>query len=122
MKRVMRLVTFVFLAPGIGLAAESSSGYLVDSKCYEVTQRQAGATFTVERDMQLAIRQCAPTSSTKYFGVVENDWEMVKLDSDGNEKVGELLQQNLKQNVYRVTATGEGDRNTLKVDSISMEQ
>jgi hypothetical protein len=121
MKRVVQLVVVFFLTSPTVFAAESLSGYLVDSKCYEVTQRlTAGSTSTVELDMELAIKQCAPNPTTKSFGVVQNDWEIVNLDSAGNEKAAELLRQNLKKDMYRVAIVGEEDRKTLKVDSVSM--
>lgn len=121
MKRVMQLVIVFFLTSTTGFAGESLSGYLVDSKCYEVIQRlTAGSTSTVELDMELAIKQCAPNPTTKSFGVVENDWEILNLDSAGSEKAAELLGKTLKRDMYRITITGEERRNTLKVDSVSM--
>ena len=121
MKRVIQLAMVFFLTSPTGFAAESLSGYLVDSKCYEVTQRlSAGSSSTVELDMELATKQCAPNPTTKSFGLVKGDWEIVSLDSAGSEKAAELLRQNLKEDMYRVAIVGEEDRKTVKVERVSM--
>ena len=123
MKRMMPLLIFVFLVSATCLAGDSTSGYLVDSNCYQTTQRHhGGSTSTAERDMKLAIKHCAPTPQTKSFGVVGKDWSIVNLDSEGNTKAAELLRKTAKQSMYRVTVAGDKDQNALKVDSISMAQ
>ena len=122
MKRMMQLVTFVFVVSAICLAGESTSGYLVDSNCYDVAHRNTKSTSTVDRDMKLAIKHCTPNPKTESFGVVEKDWSMINLDPAGNTKAAELLKKTAKQSMYRVTVAGDIDQNVLKVDSISMAQ
>lgn len=121
MKRLIQLVMFVFLASAtIVLAAESSSGYLVNSDCYEAAHRNGASAATVSRDMKSAIKRCVPNPQTKSFGVVESDWEILNFDSVGNAKAADLLRTAKKQSMYRVTVIGDKNQNVLKVDSISM--
>jgi DMSO/TMAO reductase YedYZ molybdopterin-dependent catalytic subunit len=118
----MQLLGSVFLALAIGWAAQSTSGYLVDSACYEVAYRHSGSATTVDRDMKMAIKHCAPNPQTKSFGLVEKDWSIIDFDPAGNAKAAELLRKTVKQSTYRVTVAGEVDQKVLKVDSISMAQ
>jgi hypothetical protein len=122
MRLIMHVVTFVFLVSGVGLAEETWSGYMVNSPCYEAAHRNTRSTSTVDRDMNLAIKHCAPNPQTKSFGVVEKDWQIIAFDAAGNAKAAELLGKIEKQKMYRITVTGHMDQNILKVDSISMAQ
>src|SRR5579862_599165 len=112
----------LYLAPA-GTAARSWSGYLVDSKCYEIEEQNVNPSDTntyVDRDKDLEIRLCSPNAKTKSFAVVPQDWKMVRFDPAGNAKAAELVHNTAKQRVYLVTIAGEMDRDSLKVDSISM--
>ena len=121
MKRMIQLGALVFLMSTASFAAGSWSGYMVDSKCYESTQRNVNAwsTSTVDRNMDLDIQRCAPTQKTKSFGLVGQDWTILKLDPAGNTSAAEFVRSSAKRDMYRVTITGETDRNFLKVDSIA---
>ena len=122
MKIGMQLAALVFLASTACLATGHFSGYMVDSNCYESTQRNTNQwpTPTVERDMDRAIKFCAPETTTKSFGLVRQDWEILRFDSGGNAKAAELVRNTEKQGVYQVALTGSVDKNILRVDAISM--
>jgi len=99
------------------------SGVLVDSRCYESEERNVNPTDTmiyVDRDTNLEIAYCAPNAKTKAFALVQPDGLSFKLDSDGNAKAVELVRRTAKRRRFSVTITGETNKGTLKVDSISM--
>jgi hypothetical protein len=122
MKIGMQLAALVFLVSTGCLATGGFAGYMVDSNCYESTQRNTNQwpTPTVERDMDWAIKFCAPKTTTKSFGLVQQDWKIFRFDSAGNAKATELVRNTEKQEVYLVALAGAVDKNILRVDSISM--
>jgi hypothetical protein len=122
MKIGLQLAALVFLASTACLATGNFSGYMVDSNCYESTQRNTNQwpTPTVELDMNWDIKFCAPKTTTKSFGLVQQDWKIFRFDSGGNAKAAELVRNTEKQEVYLVALAGAMDKNILRVDSISM--
>jgi hypothetical protein len=103
--------------------AESWSGTLVDSKCYDAEERNVNPTDTsthVDRDGNREIRYCLPRAKTKSFAVVQADGPALKLDSAGNAKAAELVPQTGKKSRLFVTITGGLGDKTIKVDSISI--
>jgi hypothetical protein len=122
MKIGMQLAVLVFLASTACLATGEFSGYIVDSNCYESRQRNTNKwpTPSVERDNDWALKFCAPEPKTKSFGLVRQDWEILRFDSGGNVKAAELLRNTEKRKVYLVALAGTMDKNILRVDSISM--
>jgi len=102
--------------------AGSWSGVLVDSKCYDSEQRNVNPTDTmtaVDRDVNLGIRYCSPKQKTKSFALVQSDGSTFQLDSAGNTKAAELVATTGKRPRFAVAVTGEMDKSTIRVDSIS---
>jgi hypothetical protein len=119
MKPTIHIAVLVLLTSIASLAAGSWSGPLVDSKCYETANSNGKFVTSVDRDMELTIRLCAPNAKTESFGVVLKDWQISELDANGNAKASELIRTAGKQKMYMVTITGEMKRLALEVDSLS---
>lgn len=122
MKRAICLAALLFLASAPSFAG-TWSGYLVDSKCYDISEQNVNPWDTstaVDRDKDLEIRLCSPNAKTKAFAVVQMDWLSLKLDAAGNAKAAELLRRIGKKSAFLVTVTGEKNKATIKVDSISI--
>ena len=115
---------FILLSLSSAFAyAGTWSGALVDSKCFEIAERNVNPTDTltyVDRDQNQEIRYCSPGAKTKVFAVVQHDGVSLKLDSAGNAKAVEIVRRNVKKSPLTVVITGEMSENTIKVDSISM--
>ncbi len=116
----MRIAVLACLSSTLGLA-ESWSGTLVDSRCWDSEENNTRATSTyVDRDANsrsgFARRKqkrdllwlCYPVALTS------------KLDAAGNERAAELVRKSDKRNAVAVVITGETNGNTIKVNSISM--
>jgi hypothetical protein len=120
----MRLAALLCLAATPSFA-RSWSGFLVDSKCYDIEEQNVNPRDTltsVDRDRDLEVRLCAPNAKTKSFAVVRSDWLSLKFDSAVNAKAAELVRQIHKKSVFLVTVTGEKNKTTVKVDSISISK
>jgi hypothetical protein len=118
----MRLAALLCLSSVFSFAG-SWSGTLVDSKCYDSEELNVNPTDTstsVDRDKNLEIRYCSPSAKTKSFTVVQHDGLSFKLDSAGNTKAAELVRKTGGKSLFTVAVTGELNRNTIKVDSISV--
>jgi len=103
--------------------AESWSGALVDSKCYDSMERNVNPTDTmtnVDRDTNLEIRYCSPSPKTKAFAVVLQDGRSFRLDSAGNAEAAQLVRNAGKKSRFLVAITGTIAKGMVKVDSISM--
>jgi hypothetical protein len=105
--------------------AESWTGYLVDSKCYEAEERNVNPLDTMtysDRDRDLEIRLCTPNSKTKTFRVVEKDGQSFKLNPPGRAKAVELVRKIGRKSYFTVIVTGEMSfaQDEVKVDSISV--
>ncbi len=94
--------------------AESWTGRLVDSSCY---------------DQQKTATACDPTSSTTSFALVVSG-RAYKFDSEGNSKAADALKSRADRSANpnnppspqvsaKVTGTRDGD--TIKVDSIEVQ-
>jgi len=123
-KNVMALATrpaaLVCLSSALGLA-ESWSGALVDSRCWDSEENNTRATsIYVDRDRNLEIGLCSPKAKTTSFTIVLPDGLSLKLDAAGNARAAELVQKTGKKPSISVAITGETSRNTIKVESISM--
>ena len=102
--------------------AESWSGALVDSRCYQGEMDNVGPLQSLTysgRDMQSAVLYCAPTVKTKTFAVVQDDWDILQLDAAGNVKAADLVRKTGKQRLIEVNLTGEKNKSRVKVDSLS---
>jgi hypothetical protein len=117
-----RLMALVLLSAAPGFA-NSWSGALVDSKCWDSEEgniNRKDTSIYVDRDRNLEVRYCSPKAKTKAFAVVLIDGLNMRLDEAGNAKAAELVQANGKMAPVRVVITGEANHNTIKVDSLSM--
>lgn len=99
------------------------SGALVDAGCWGYSERNVNPRDTetfVDRDRNLEISLCAPGNKTKSFAVVPPDGISFKLDSTGDAKAAELVRsQPKKKHLLDVTVTGENNKGTIAVASIS---
>jgi hypothetical protein len=122
MRRTTQLLALLSLSAALGFA-ESLSGILVDAKCYGSEERNVNPTDTltnVDRDRNLEIRFCHPRAKTKLFAVVTEDGLSHKLDSVGNMKAAELVRTSGKKSHLEVNVAGETNKDTIRVDSISL--
>ena len=120
MTLTIRLAALFCLASALGFA-ESWSGVLVDSRCYDSMQRNVNPTDTltnVDRDMNQQIRYCSPNAKTKSFAVVLPEGMSFRLDSAGNAEAAQLVRKAGKKSRFVVAVTGTITKGTVKVDSI----
>jgi hypothetical protein len=118
----VRIAVVFLLASMLGFA-ETWSGFLVDSKCYAAQERNVNPKDSqphVDRDMAMQIQYCSPRAKTKSFAVVQDDWSSLKLDPEGNTKAAELVRQTRKRDFLRVVVSGQLNRRTVTVNSISV--
>jgi hypothetical protein len=116
---MVRLATLLLFASTVGFAA-NWSGFLVDSRCYANEQSNVNKnTTTVDRDMNAEVRYCSPSAKTKGFALVLDDWNSLKFDSVGNAKAGALVGNANKKSVVKVTVSGNLNRDTIQVGSVS---
>jgi hypothetical protein len=123
MKTIVHLVLLVLLASAASFASGSESeysGYLVDSSCYTSLWNNTASSTTADRDMDLIVKLCVPSPSTKSFGVTQQDWTLVRFGTAGNEKAAALLNNRVQRRAYVVSIMGEKHKNVLDVDSISL--
>lgn len=118
MMRVAALFS-LFSAP---VFAESWTGSLVDSRCYDNWESNVNPADTltyVDRDKNSEIRYCTANAKTKTFEVVLQDGLSLRLDPAGNAKAAELVRKSGKTTSFLfVTVTGERSKSTVTVDSI----
>jgi hypothetical protein len=107
----------VCLIPTFGLA-ENWSGVLVDSKCYDSAARNVNP-WEPYHDQAMDVRLCRPTARTKTFAIVQGDWLRLKLDSSINAQAAELVRNADKKSYLGVLVTGEKNKDTVKVETIS---
>ncbi len=118
---IVRFASLLCLSSALSFAA-NWSGTLVDSKCYAAEERNVNPTDTepyADRDRNLEIRYCSPNGKTKSFAVVQPDGASLKFDSAGNVKAADLVQKTGKRPRLYVAVTGELNKNTIQVESIS---
>ncbi len=115
-------IVLVCLTPTPGFA-QSWSGSLVDSKCYDSEERSFNPfdiSPNLNRDKDQEIRICTPSSKTKSFAVVgQGGWTTFKLDPYGNERAVALVRKLGKKSHLEVTITGERKGDSIIVHSIS---
>jgi len=117
----MRLAVLLFLASVPGFA-ETWTGSLVDSKCFAASERNVNPDDTltaVDRDQNQEIRYCSPGSKTKSFAIIQADGLSFALDAAGNAKAAAFVRNAGRKTRIAVVVTGELDKRTIKVDSIS---
>lgn len=101
--------------------AGSWSGILVDADCYQaaVGNVSPNNTSLASRDMNGNVQSCRPTAKTKSFAIVEIDWTTLTLDAAGDAKARKLVHATKGSSAINVTVTGERDKNTVAVKSLS---
>lgn len=105
---------------GILATADSWSGVLVDAPCFRSRENNRGDIPSfVNWDRASAIEYCSPTRKTNSFAVVQADGMSLRLDSNGNERARNLL-DNDKNSLYIVKLNGEKDRHMVRVTAISV--
>jgi hypothetical protein len=117
-----RLPVLLCLVSVLGLA-ETWSGFLVNSSCYESLESNHNPNDTetyVDRDRGAEVRYCAPSTKTKSFAVVEQDGESFTLDPAGNVQAAALVRQTGKKQLWPVNVTGQRQKGQVKVSSISL--
>jgi hypothetical protein len=117
-----RLPALLCLVSAVGLA-ETWSGFLVNSSCYESLESNHNPNDTetyVDRDRAAEVRYCAPNQKTKSFAVVEGDGESFALDPAGNVKAAALVRQTGKKQLWPVNVSGQREKREVKVSSISL--
>ncbi len=105
--------------------AETWTGWLVNAKCYEYEENNVNPTDSltnVDRDRGEEVLFCSPNAKTKTFTIVDRDGYKFKLDVNGNMQAGDLVRKTGKMSYYVVNVTGEKDKNTIKVLSITLDQ
>ena len=96
MALAMRATVLACLSSAVG-HAETWSGTLVDSRCWDFYENNTKDTsIYVDRDRNMEIRFCSPTAKTKSFAVVLPDGMNLKLDSAGNAKASERCARNIR--------------------------
>ena len=104
--------------------AETWTGALVDSKCYdnlESNRSPKETLFYVDRDRGSEIRYCYPKASTKLYAIVQIDGIAVKLDPSANAKASDLVQKAAPGTKwFQVSVSGEMSKKFVNVDSITL--
>ena len=121
MQLAIPFAVLLSFSPGIAFA-ETWFGALVDSKCYGAEQRNVNPTDTetsVDRDKNYDVRYCSPTHKTKFFAIVGQEGQRLKLDPAGNAKAADLVRNISKKHILDVAVRGEMVGKTIRVDSIS---
>ena len=120
MKIVVLFLTaaFVLMAATEDRSRANSSGFLVDSGCYDSMERNVGQFDRTNRDKAEEVLSCVPTQKTKSFTIVRQDGIGYQLDSEGNRMAADLVREAGKKTRYFVFANGKVVRGTLSVDSI----
>ena len=65
-------------------------------------------------------RACALTCQKSGFGILTEDQQFLKFDSDGNAKIVKALKASSKTDHLRVNVSGDVEGETLKVSSIDL--
>lgn len=113
------------VAAALALAGQhhqSWSGFLVDLSCYAALERNTNPTDTqqsVDRDRDREVQFCSPKPNTRSFALVDHDGMAYPLDSAGNLKASELVNQAATKSPLEVNVKGAMGTNAIQVVSIS---
>lgn len=95
---------------------------MVNAKCYASEERNTNKyAGTADRDVSMEVRFCAPKAESKTFPIVLPDGESVKLDPAGNARAAELVRSAPKGSLLEVTVTGNRIKDSINVDSLSVD-
>src|ERR1700722_6687049 len=122
--RGIGIVVLVCLA-AMPAFANSWSGVLVDSKCYEAEERSVSPNDRFNhayQDTDVEVQVCTPSQKTRSFSIVGHGGFGVRLNPFGNELATAIVRQTGKKHLVKVTVTGEMSKNAIDVGSISVAQ
>jgi hypothetical protein len=117
----MKFVILLLMSAGFSFAG-TWSGALVDAKCWGFRERNVNPRDTltfVDRDRNLEISFCTPNTKTNLFAIVPPDGVSLQLDAAGNAKAADVVRTAGKKSLIHVNVTGEADKQTIAVTSIS---
>lgn len=117
------LLTFLVSLAAARAFAENWSGVLVDARCYASEQSNINPQDTdtyVDRDRNFELRYCHPKTRTNSFAIVQESGDPLKLDSAGNTKAAEIVQNHKTKSNLFVAVTGDLKKDTIQVSSISL--
>jgi len=119
MKTTTKLGLILCIA-GVAAYAESWSGKLIDTSCLDRFSTAANSGKKA-LDLDKIDKDCAPTSATTAFAVLDGD-KIYKLDAKGNSKVladiyGGAIKADHDKDVH-VTVSGTKNGDTIMVDSV----
>lgn len=121
MAALLRIALLACFSAGLSFAG-TWSGVLVDARCWGFRERNVNPRDTltfVDRDRNLELSFCTPNAKTKSFAVVPEDGVSLALDAAGNAKAAEVVKQANRKSPLVVDVTGEVNKNTIAVASIS---
>lgn len=117
----MKLAILLCLSSAFAFAGDWS-GVLVDANCWGFRERNKNPRDTltfVDRDRNLEIGYCSPKAKTTSFVIVPADGVALGLDAAGNARAAELVRNWGGKSPLRVDVTGELNKSTIAVASIS---
>jgi hypothetical protein len=122
----VKLIAVVLLLSIPGFST-TSSGYLVDARCFQAEERNVNPDYINmpgARDLDFEIRACSPQSNkTTSFMVVLSSGLVLKLDAAGNTQAAKLVnaagKPGKRHRYFAVNITGTVSNDTLRVDSIA---
>ena len=100
------------------------TGFLVDAKCYASEETNIGPSdlpFNVNHGRGFEIQACHPGKKTKIYAIVDSDGYTFELDPSANAKADDVVREAGKRRVLSVKITGEKQKKTLKIDTITLE-
>jgi hypothetical protein len=108
--RITLLVAMATLLAGITSAETFSSVPVVDVAC----------ASKVKANPDAHPRECALKCQKNGYGIIAPSGQFLKFDSQGNEKMLDLLKVSHQKDHLRVNVQGEVQGDTLKVRSVNL--
>jgi hypothetical protein len=100
----------IFAIPALGATETYKDVSVVDVNC----------SAKVAADADSHTRACALKCAASGFGIVTQNKQFLKFDTEGNAKITEALKASEKKDHLRVDVSGEVQGDTLKVTSIKL--
>jgi hypothetical protein len=93
-------------------------GYLMDVACARENSEKPKPGFAARHDKEcLQMAECAESG----YSIVTADKKVIKFDAKGNETAKKLLAERKKPKDFKASATGTLEGDTLKVESLTLE-
>lgn len=110
-KLALFISSFAFCAMPVLAATETYKDVpVVDVNC----------SAKVAADTDAHTRACALKCAASGFGIITQNKQFLKFDTEGNAKITQALQASDKKDHLRVDVTGDVQGDTLKVTSIKL--